>query len=762
MKKLAVIFAGIMIFAAASCAWCDVQIGPGYFEDETFGVYLYNFDKDGDGVLSDSEIASITGLNLSGMGITAIDGLHYLTNLQSLDCSNNKLVTLDLSQNTKLSALSCDSQVRNGLIVSLSGNTSYPYQVDFSEYISPDKFANVSNVQGLNSSGSSILTIYANGVAMFAARPGSVTYSYNTGHNSRNMSVTLSTAVEIHPNNFPDEVFGPYLLQFDTNGDGVLSPAEIESVTGIHLNETGVKSLEGIRHFWNLRQLNCRSSSITGALDLHGFEYLEEINCRSNTITSLDVSGCTALKNLYARSNNLYELNITDCNALEILNCGTNPDDTAEHTNHITALDLRGKTHIKELNCKRNALTSLDLTDCTDLEDLSCNNNQLASLDLTDCTALISLDCGRNQLSSLNVSGNTALKYLVCGSNDIGTLDVTNNTALTHLDAWDCHLSEIDLSNNTELDYLELGGENRNVNTHNRLTTIDLSNNTKLTYLAVDRNQITSLDVSGLPLLEKLMFQHNKKITSIDVSHNPALKELYCHNCSLADLDLSANPALTLLRCYSNDIRTLDLSNTPLISDLNTGSTSGVMAEIPALRLKYSPDISMPYRTEMKDYIGDKYTSITGVNAYDSTGGEILSSYMTDGTASFVNIPMKVVYAYDTGYTGSADISSDVRVALIPASSDFITMEPIREVSREIVVSREIQYVDRTVISPEIRYRDRIVIRSVDVIIISPEPVISPEIHYAAGTSSGGCDILSGSFIIIGVALIASRKPRQH
>jgi len=149
------------------------------------------------------------------------------------------------------------------------------------------------------------------------------------------------------------------------------------------------------------------------------------------------------------------------------------------------------------------------------------------------------------------------------------------------------------------------------------------------------------------------------------------LKELYCQNCSLTDLDLSANPALTILRCYSNDIMTLDLSNNPLISELSTGA-SGVMTEIPALRLKYSPDINMPYRTDMKDYTGDKYTNITGVSAYDSTGGAVLSSYVADGTASFVNIPMKVVYAYDTGYTGSADISSDIKVALIPASSDFI------------------------------------------------------------------------------------------
>lgn len=304
MKKLAVIFVCVMILAAASCAWCDVAITPENFQDEIFGVYLYNFDKDSDGVLSDSEIAAITGLNLSGMGITAIEGIHYLTSLQSLDCSNNKLTALDLSGNTALTTLSCDSQVRNFLIITFSGNASYPYQLDFTNYIMTSaQTANISNVQGLDNSGSNILTTYANGVAMFAAHPGSVTYSYSTGHNSQRMSVTLSAAVEINTDNFPDEVFMQYLYQFDTDGDGVLSPAEIESVTGIYLSESGVKSLEGIWRFWNLRTLHCRSANLTGALSFSGFEYLEEVSCRSNTITSLDVSGCTALKTLYARSN---------------------------------------------------------------------------------------------------------------------------------------------------------------------------------------------------------------------------------------------------------------------------------------------------------------------------------------------------------------------------------------------------------------------------------------------------------------------------
>lgn len=742
MKKLAAIFACVMVMIVASCAWCDVPIDPEHFEDDVFGPYLFNFDKDGDGVLSDSEIAAITGLNLSGMGISAIEGLQYLTSLKSLDCTNNKLTTLDLSGNTALATVSCDSQVRNLLMITYSSNTSYPYQLDFTNYMTSAQTANVSNVQGLDSSGNNILTIYANGVAMFAARPGSVTYSYNTGHNSQKMSVTLSSAVEITPENFPDEVFGPYLFNFDTDGDGILSPAEIEAVTEISINESGVKSLEGLWHFWNLRKLYCRSNSLTGALLLGDTEYLEEVNCRNNMITSLDLSRCPSLKILNARSNQLAELNITDCDALEELNCGTNADDTAEHTNHITSLDLRGKTKLKELICKRNGLTALDLTDCTALVSVDCCINQIEALDFSHSPNLRHIECWNNKLTAIDVSKNTGLEWFDCGSNDIKTLDVTHNTKLTHLEAYACRLEELDVSKNTELEYLDLGAYYNDRTTRNRISTLDLSNNTKLKTLECDNNDLTAIDVSKLTQLDRLVIGVNA-LTELDVSNNKALTYLVCRNNKLTELDLSANTLLQTLRCYSNDITTLDLSNNPLISELMTGP-AGIMSELPVLRLTYSPG-NMPYYTDMKNYIGSDFTNITSLKAYTSAGGEILSSFMADGTASFANMPMKVVYTYDTGYTGSADISADIAVALVPDPDNFF--KPLS------VISKEIEYVNRIVTST--------IVSKETVIVVSKEPspekviVVSKEIEYRDNGRSGGCNGLLGSLILACLTALA-------
>ncbi|MBQ4401715.1 MAG: hypothetical protein II832_06085 [Synergistaceae bacterium] len=247
MKKCTAILAGVMMLVAASCAWCDVPIDPDHFQDDIFGPYLFNFDTDGDGTLSDAEIANITELHIAGMGISSIEGIHYLTNLRVLYCENNSLTALDVGSNTVLDEGACSPQFRLGLNITASGYSAYPYQLDLKEYMTSAQTTNVSDVQGKNPDGSYIATIYSGGVAMFASRPGRVSYGYDTGRGVT-MDVTIAAGVAITPENFPDEVFGPLLFNFDTDGDGILSDAEIAAIEGIHVQDMGIKSLEGIRY----------------------------------------------------------------------------------------------------------------------------------------------------------------------------------------------------------------------------------------------------------------------------------------------------------------------------------------------------------------------------------------------------------------------------------------------------------------------------------------------------------------------------------
>ena len=65
------------------------------------------FDTDRDGYLTEEELKVITNIDVSSTGIRSLQGIEYFTELESLDCSSDKLTELDLSKNPKLMFVYC-------------------------------------------------------------------------------------------------------------------------------------------------------------------------------------------------------------------------------------------------------------------------------------------------------------------------------------------------------------------------------------------------------------------------------------------------------------------------------------------------------------------------------------------------------------------------------------------------------------------------------------------------------------------------------
>lgn len=88
----------------------DVNITE-VFRDQKFQAWLLKSSNLGgvgaDGILTEEERQAVTELNLSGLGLTSLEGLEVFPNLQALYCSNNQLTSLDLSQNMNLKRLNC-------------------------------------------------------------------------------------------------------------------------------------------------------------------------------------------------------------------------------------------------------------------------------------------------------------------------------------------------------------------------------------------------------------------------------------------------------------------------------------------------------------------------------------------------------------------------------------------------------------------------------------------------------------------------------
>ncbi len=107
----------------------------------------------------------------------------------------------------------------------------------------------------------------------------------------------------------------------------------------------------------------------------------------------------------------------------------------------------------------------------------------------------------------------------------------------------------------------------------NRLTSLEVSKNTVLTVLRCSGNQLTSLDVTKNTALTYLNCTVNQ-LTSLDVTKNTALTTLYCNQNQLTSLDVSKNTALTDLRCSFNQLTSLDVNKNTALTRLDCNNNS--------------------------------------------------------------------------------------------------------------------------------------------------------------------------------------------
>lgn len=89
----------------------DITIDEHTFEDEIFRNWILDESHlngiGADGILTQEERSQVKELNVSGLGISSLDGIEVFEALENLDCSYNNLQTLDVSQNVQLKTLNC-------------------------------------------------------------------------------------------------------------------------------------------------------------------------------------------------------------------------------------------------------------------------------------------------------------------------------------------------------------------------------------------------------------------------------------------------------------------------------------------------------------------------------------------------------------------------------------------------------------------------------------------------------------------------------
>lgn len=138
-KKIFTFILALLAIATTAGAQGGVAINATNFPDAFFRNFVSSksIDTDRDGYLNPTEIAAVTTMFVNDQSITNLKGVEHFTALTKLNCSYNRLTSLDLSHNTELSTLYCYNNPLTSL--DLSNNTALGALHCYNNQIKGDK-----------------------------------------------------------------------------------------------------------------------------------------------------------------------------------------------------------------------------------------------------------------------------------------------------------------------------------------------------------------------------------------------------------------------------------------------------------------------------------------------------------------------------------------------------------------------------------------------------------------------------------------------
>ena len=261
--------------------------------DENFEQVLIDLNIDSDGVLNGqvltSDISEVIYLPIFESNITDLSGIENFASLRKLDCYNNQLTSLDLSQNTKLKEVDCS----NNLLISLNvtQNTALTSLICFNNQLTNLDITQNTALATLGCSNNQLTSLDVSqnkGLMQLYCNENQLT-SLNVNNNPNLMELYFSdnllTNIDISQNLALTELYAPF-----------------NQFTSLDLS-----------HNTALTKLDCFNNQLT-SLDLSQNTALIFLVCYENQIASLDLSQNIALISLNSLNNQLSSLNVKNGN----------------------------------------------------------------------------------------------------------------------------------------------------------------------------------------------------------------------------------------------------------------------------------------------------------------------------------------------------------------------------------------------------------------------------------------------------------------
>lgn len=323
--KAGIMFAaGLMLTCTANAAEGTpnpgIAVNADNFPDSSFISYISaNADTDKDNILSDSEIAAVTEMNIRAKNISDLKGIEYFTSLKELNASGNNLKELDLSSNTALTYLN------------VSNNDLTTLRIDKAVLL-----------RTLLCSGNSLTELDLKSAAMLDTvdAGGNRLTSLDVSGNVRLASLDVSdneiTAINLTANTA--------LRELNVNSNALTS-VNLKNNTGI--SELNVRNnnlvILDLSEDKALKYIDCSYNELIG-LTLP--DTAENVLCSNNRLYGIQLQNLTQLKELNVSNNELYALDISANTALSSLDASGN---------HLAALNIEANTLLtSDVNVKNN------------------------------------------------------------------------------------------------------------------------------------------------------------------------------------------------------------------------------------------------------------------------------------------------------------------------------------------------------------------------------------------------------------------------
>lgn len=489
---------------------------------------------------------------------------------------------------------------------------------------------------------------------------------------------------------------------------------------------TGLESLD-VSSNKKLTAISCQNSKLTN-LDVSNNTLLVSLNCSNNLLKNLNLKN--GANNLFGTSLNFKGNSALTCIQVDNVAYSDTNWTTYKDTNAKYNLDCTTYTLIPDSNFedklialqidkdgKNGKVATLSIASVTSLDVSSSSIKDLTGIQ--DFTSLKILNCSTNQLTSLTPASNLLLTELNCSSNLITVIDVSKNKSLTALNVSNNSLTTLNVKNgfNTNMDWFSVNFTKNaalsciqvdnaiysNDNWNGKLDktsyfTEDCSNFTaipdsnfedKLIALKIDidgkngkvlTSTISSVkdlnvqlsdikDLTGIQdfaSLEFLNCQFNL-LTSLNVTKNSKLIELYTHGNDLTTLNVSANTALTTLQVNKNKLTTLDISkNNKLVyvnvsenalktlnlkNGNNTNFTTAFMFKNPALSCIQVDNVSFATTSSVfsKDATASYSATCSSLGIEDSVFDKVVMyPNPTKGEVNINNISLEKATVYNS------------------------------------------------------------------------------------------------------------------